>query len=232
MTLATRPTVYTRSFTTTSPLRPQRQLAHAIVVHPIAVIRAGLGAVLSTGPVGQVSASTTAFDALRMAVAHPPQIVLFDFVTGSGPEASRLFAAIWPRPALIALVGPGSSASASECLAAGVDGAIALEGATRDSILDCLQHVIDGKGPVTSGFRLDRLEAGTIVVDDQPTSGLTRREREMLYLIGEGLSNREIAEVLGLSVKTVEAHRGNLSRKLNIRSRSGLMRLAMGVPAA
>jgi len=54
----------------------------------------------------------------------------------------------------------------------------------------------------------------------------------MLFLIGEGLSNRDIAEVLGLSVKTVEAHRGNLSRKLNIRSRSGLMRLAMGVPAA
>ena len=56
---------------------------------------------------------------------------------------------------------------------------------------------------------------------------LTPRERQMLYLIGEGLTNREIAEVLVLSVKTVETHRANLSRKLNIRSRAGLMRLAM-----
>lgn len=232
MTLATRPSPTTRSFAITSPLRPQRQLAHAIIVHPIAVIRAGLGAVLSTGQVGHVSASTSTFEALRMAVAHSPQIVLFDFTTGNGPEASRLFAGLWPRPALVALVGPGSATSAHECLATGVDAAIALEGATRESILDCLQHVLDGKGPVTSGFRPDRAGAGTVVLDDQPTSGLTPREREMLYLIGEGLSNREIAEVLGLSVKTIEAHRGNLSRKLNIRSRSGLMRVAMGVPAA
>ena len=58
---------------------------------------------------------------------------------------------------------------------------------------------------------------------------LTPREREMLFLIGEGLSNREIAESLVLSVKTVETHRANLSRKLNVRSRAGLMRLAMGI---
>jgi DNA-binding NarL/FixJ family response regulator len=64
-------------------------------------------------------------------------------------------------------------------------------------------------------------------VDEGPVSLLTPREREMLYLIGQGLSNREIAETLVLSVKTVEAHRANLSRKLNVRSRAGLMRLAL-----
>lgn len=232
MTLATRPMISTRSLAISSPLRAHRQLAHAIIVHPIAVIRAGLGAVLGSGTVGQVSSSTTTFDALRIAVVHPPQIVLFDFESGHGPEASRLFAGLWPRPVLVALVGPGSATSARECLAAGVDAAIAIEGATRESILDCLQHVIDGKGPVTSGFRGEQTDAGTVAVDEQPTACLTPREREMLYLIGEGLSNREIAEVLGLSVKTIEAHRGNVSRKLNIRSRSGLMRIAMGVPVA
>jgi len=232
MTLATRPIAQPRSFPIASPLRPQRQLAHVIVVHPIAVIRAGLSAVLSAGQVGQVSSSPSTFDALRLAVTHPPQIVLFDFAIGSGPEAGRLYAGLWPRPALIALVGPGSATSSAECFHAGVDAAIALEGATQDSILDCVRHVIEGKGPVASGFRAEAAGPGTMMVDDQPTSGLTPREREMLFLIGEGLSNRDIAEVLGLSVKTVEAHRGNLSRKLNIRSRSGLMRLAMGVPAA
>lgn len=232
MVIATPPSPTSRSFAVTAPLRPPRQLAHAIVVHPVAIIRAGVGALLTTGSVGQVSGAASTFDALRIAATRPPQVVLFDFVTGVGPDAGRLYAGLWPRPALVALVGPGSPTSARECLDAGMDAAIALEGATRESILDCLQLVLDGKGPIVTGFPLDTGGHGAVVIDDDRTSVLTPREREMLHLIGEGLSNREIAEILGLSVKTIEAHRGNLSRKLNIRSRSGLMRVAIGSPAA
>jgi DNA-binding CsgD family transcriptional regulator len=67
------------------------------------------------------------------------------------------------------------------------------------------------------------------IQDESPTALLTPREREMLFLIGEGLSNREIADSLLISVKTVETHRANLSRKLKVRSRAGLMRLGMGI---
>jgi DNA-binding NarL/FixJ family response regulator len=201
------------------------------VVHPVAVIRAGLSVVLGDAALGQVSGTGSTFDALRLAAAHHPDIILFDFSTGSGPEAARLFAGLWPRPVLVGLVSPGSAIGPRECLDGGVDAAIALEGATSESILDTVRMAIEGRGPAVSGFRAAHATAGTVVTDSNPTSVLTRREREMLHLIGEGLSNREIAEVLGLSVKTVEAHRGNMSRKLNIRTRSGLMRVAMGALA-
>jgi DNA-binding CsgD family transcriptional regulator len=97
----------------------------------------------------------------------------------------------------------------------------------RETFLVVIRRVMDGMGPIVAGFPSvnERLDAAT--VDEGPVSLLTPREREMLYLIGQGLSNREIAESLVLSVKTVEAHRANLSRKLNVRSRAGLMRLAL-----
>ncbi|MBA3876293.1 MAG: hypothetical protein C0498_05040 [Anaerolinea sp.] len=225
--VVSRPTQTRRSFAFTSPSRP-RQLLHAIVAHPVAVIRAGLGVLLSDEAFGQVTGAPSTFDALRIAGIHHPDVVLFDFSAGGGPAVGRLFAGLWPRPVLVGLVGPGSTIGARECLDAGLDAAIALEGATGESILDAVRVAMDGRGPVVSGFRPDQIGDQAVVIDDHQTSVLTRREREMLHLIGEGLSNREIAEVLGLSVKTVEAHRGNLSRKLNIRTRSGLMRVAMG----
>ncbi len=211
----------------TSPSRPQR-LLHAIVAHPVAVIRAGLGVLLNDQAFGQVNGAASTFDALRIAAIHHPDVVLFDFSMGGGPAAGRLFAGLWPRPVLVGLVGPGSTIGAQHCLEAGLDGAIALEGATGESILDALRVAMEGRGPVVSGFGPGTLGRHAIVIDDHATAALTRREREMLLLIGEGLSNREIAGVLGISVKTVEAHRGNVSRKLNIRSRSGLMRVAIG----
>jgi len=227
MTLvSSRPNQVRRSFPFASPARPRRVL-HAVVVHPIAVIRAGLRVVLGDAAVGQVSGAASTFDALRLAADHHPDVILFDFSTGDGPAAARLFAGLWPRPVLVALVSPGSAIGPRECLDGGVDAAIALEGATDNSILDTVRMALDGRGPAVSGFRPGHPAEHMVVTDTNPTSVLTRREREMLHLIGEGLSNREIAEVLGLSVKTVEAHRGNMSRKLNIRTRSGLMRVAM-----
>jgi DNA-binding NarL/FixJ family response regulator len=57
--------------------------------------------------------------------------------------------------------------------------------------------------------------------------GLTRREEEILYLIGEGLANTEIADALALSRKTVETHRTKLGQKLGIPTRSGLIHFAL-----
>jgi len=62
---------------------------------------------------------------------------------------------------------------------------------------------------------------------DAPLAMLTEREREVLQLVAEGLSSKEIAARLGLSVKTAETHRANLMAKLNVRKTSGLVRLAI-----
>jgi DNA-binding NarL/FixJ family response regulator len=62
---------------------------------------------------------------------------------------------------------------------------------------------------------------------NRPQSVLTNRERAVVQLIAEGHSNREIGELLNISVKTVETHRGTIRRKLNISSSAGLVRYAI-----
>jgi DNA-binding NarL/FixJ family response regulator len=202
-------------------------MTQALVVHQSDVVRAGVAALLATGSACEVTHAASIFEAFRLAGAIHPQLVLFDYSSAEGAEATRLFAGIWPRPKLVALV-RGQSVSARDCLDAGADAAVAIDNVTRDNFLALIQRTIEGSGPVAAGFTLEAVKSGSVeAIDDSPTALLTRREREMLYLIGEGLSNKEIADALVLSVKTVEAHRANLSRKLNIRSRAGLMRLAM-----
>ena len=228
MALATHPLTPRRPYVGASPLRPARNLAHAIVIHHAEVVRAGIAAILTGGGIGEVTGAVSVFDALRIAATHTPQVILFDYATGTGPEICRLLGGVWPRPRLVAVVGPNQPATGRECLAAGADAAIAIDEVTRESFIECIQLALSGSGPVLAGFPAESTSTRALVLNDTPTAMLTQREREMLYLIGQGHSNREIADTLVLSVKTIEAHRSNLSRKLNIRSRAGLMRLAMG----
>ena len=63
--------------------------------------------------------------------------------------------------------------------------------------------------------------------DDPASGGVTAREREIIQLVAEGQSNKEAASTLGISVKTIEAHRANIMRKLHLRSVSDLVRYAI-----
>ena len=208
--------------------RGPRTVAHALVVHHADVVRAGVSALLTGSSMCEVSNAASVFEAFRIAAHGHPQLVLFDFTAGEGAEATRLLAGVWPHPRLIALVGRGVAVNPADAISAGADAVVAIDNVTRETLLTVVQRTLDGQTPVVAGFSAtDAAIKSGEAVDDDPTAILTRREREMLFLIGEGLSNKEIAESLVLSVKTIEAHRANLSRKLNVRSRAGLMRLAM-----
>jgi DNA-binding NarL/FixJ family response regulator len=212
----------------TDPSR-RRLPVRALVVHQADVVRAGISTLLTTAGLCETTHVASSFEAYRVAGATRPDIVLYDFRHGEGPEATRLLASLWPRPRLVALVAKGSQISAEACLRAGADGAISIENVSGGQFLAAVEHAIEGRGPATAGFPRLGPHALDPEADESPTAMLTPREREMLFLIGEGLSNKEIADSLVLSVKTVETHRANLSRKLNVRSRAGLMRLAMGI---
>jgi DNA-binding NarL/FixJ family response regulator len=209
------------------PPRPTRAVTHALIIHQAEIVRLGVSTMLASGSACEVASASSVYEAFRLASDVHPQIVLFDYTPTEGPEVLRLLAALWPKPRLIALVTRGREVSPGECLRGGVDAAMLIDNVNRDTFLMLVRRVMDGLGPIVAGFPTagEHLEAA--LVDEGPVSLLTPREREMLYLIGQGLSNREIAESLVLSVKTVEAHRANLSRKLNVRSRAGLMRLAL-----
>jgi DNA-binding NarL/FixJ family response regulator len=212
---------------TASPPRPARAVTHALIVHQAEIVRLGVSTMLASGSACEVASAASVYEAFRLASDVHPQLVLFDFTPTEGPEVCRLLAALWPKPRLIALVTRGREVAPGDCLGVGADAAMLIDNVNRDTFLMLVRRVMDGLGPIVAGFPTagEHLEAAFI--DEGPVSLLTPREREMLYLIGQGLSNREIAESLVLSVKTVEAHRANLSRKLNVRSRAGLMRLAL-----
>ena len=210
-----------------APPRPARVVTHALIIHQAEIVRLGVSTMLSSGSACEVASAASVYEAFRLASDVHPQLVLFDFVPAEGPEVCRLLSALWPRPRLIALVTRGREVSPNDCLSVGADAAMLMDNVNRDTFLVVVRRVMDGLGPVVAGFPSVNEPLDAALVDEGPVSLLTPREREMLYLIGQGLSNREIAESLVLSVKTVEAHRANLSRKLNVRSRAGLMRLAL-----
>ena len=212
---------------TASPPRPTRAVTHALIIHQAEIVRLGVSTMLSSGSACEVASAASVYEAFRLASDVHPQLVLFDFTPSEGPEVCRLLAALWPKPRLIALVTRGREVAPGACLHGGADAAMLIDNVNRDTFLMLVRRVMDGLGPIVAGFPTAGEHLAAARVDEGPVSLLTPREREMLYLIGQGLSNREIAESLVLSVKTVEAHRANLSRKLNVRSRAGLMRLAL-----
>ncbi len=212
---------------TASPPRPTRAVTHALIIHQAEIVRLGVSTMLASGSACEVASAASVYEAFRLASDVHPQLVLFDFTPAEGPEVCRLLAALWPKPRLIALVTRGREVAPGDCLGGGADAAMLIDNVNRDTFLMLVRRVMDGLGPIVAGFPTVGEHLAAALVDEGPVSLLTPREREMLYLIGQGLSNREIAESLVLSVKTVEAHRANLSRKLNVRSRAGLMRLAL-----
>lgn len=102
-----------------------------------------------------------------------------------------------------------------------------LKEAASDQLAEAVRTVNRGDlflGPGVPRSVLTRLTAGR---DDDPYSRLTPREREVLQLIAEGKTNRNIAEMLELAVKTVDTHRAHLMKKLNIHDQTSLVKYAI-----
>jgi len=228
MAIATHPAFNRRSLLNIpSATRQPRPVTHALIVHRAPIVRAGVSALLAADMSFGVADAPSVHDALRLSTTIHPQVVLFDYTRAEGAETCRLLAGIWPRPTLVALITRSDTVAPQDCLGSGADAAIAIDLVTVEAFLHAIQRAMAGTGPVVAGFQSRPELAADATADTGPLNVLTPREREVLYLIGEGLSNTEIAETLVLSVKTVEAHRANLSRKLNVRPRAGLIRLAM-----
>ena len=213
----------------TDPLR-RRMPVRALVVHQAEVVRAGVSTLLTTaGPVRD-DARRLGLRGLPGRRGDPPRPHPVRLPPRARARRPRACSPACGRARASSRSSPAAPRSRPRaCLRAGADAAIAIENVSGGQFLAAVEHAIDGRGPAVAGFPRTGPHPIEADIDESPTAMLTPREREMLFLIGEGLSNREIAESLVLSVKTVETHRANLSRKLNVRSRAGLMRLAMGI---
>ena len=166
-------------------------------------------------------------EAVEMAEKLQPDLVIMDVTMPelNGIEATRRLAASLPRTRVLALSMHKDSAYVREILRAGARGYLLKDSGDADLLL-AVRAVAKGEGYISPAVSEAVLSDYRRHVTN-PLDLLTSREREVLQMIAEGKTNKEIATVLTLSVYTVEAHRGRVMEKLNLHSAGELVRFAL-----
>jgi DNA-binding NarL/FixJ family response regulator len=168
-----------------------------------------------------------------MAKQLKPELVILDISMPelNGLEAARIILKMAPKTEILILTMHDSEQVVREVLEAGARGYVLKSDAGRD-LVAAVESLLEHKPFFTSHVSEMVLEGylkGRVTQEELGTSGwaLTAREREIVQLLAEGKSNKEVAAALSISVKTVETHRTNIMRKLNLHSLSDLVRYAI-----
>jgi len=198
-----------------------------------AVVRSGLRMLLQAQPdMVIIGEAETGQEAVQRAVELAPDVVLMDIeMPGmNGIEATRRIKAEAPATAVLALTMYEDDQYFFEMLRAGASGYVPKR-AAPDELVSAIRAA--GRGEVflypSLAGRLvkDYLQRGPAGEGDAQNDELTPREQEVLTLIAEGYSNNEIADRLVISAKTVDRHRENIMRKLNLHNRVDLVKYAL-----
>jgi two-component system response regulator NreC len=204
-----------------------------VIAEDHTILREGLKALLSSSPEIQVvGEAEDGREALRVALELKPDMLLMDLSMPrmSGMEAIREIRKQVPEIRILVLTVHKSEEYVLAALQAGADGYI-LKDATHAELLMAIETVLSGKhyltpevsGKVIEGY-LEGKKGGRT---DSSWDSLTLREKEILKLIAEGYKNKQIAEFLCISLKTVEKHRDNLIKKLDLHNVAALTTYAM-----
>ena len=200
-----------------------------LIVDDHGVLRAGLRALLaSEADLEVVGEAADGDEALRMAGELSPEVVLMDITMPGmdGIEATRKLLAEMPSARVLLLTVHADSSLLREALKAGAAGYI-LKRAVESELINAIRAVARGDLYIDPAMTRALLtEPARNPCRDNLNETLTSRETEVLQLIAGGYTNRQIAEKLTISVRTVEGHRANIMGKLDLRSRVELVRYA------
>ncbi len=194
------------------------------------LVREGIRAVFAQAPdIEVVGEATNGREALTLARAHEPDVMVMDLTMPemSGIEATEQIRTLGLPTQVVILSMHADPALIREALHVGALGYV-LKGSVADELLLAVRAAKRGASyltPAASATMLGDDTAGGADPGDGPH--LTAREREVLELIGEGLTNRAIGSRLGISIKTVERHRTNLMAKLDVHSIVELIRVGI-----
>lgn len=197
-----------------------------------AMVRTGLRTVLEQQfACTVVGEATTGSEAVRLVRQLQPDVLVTDMVMPglSGLEVVRQVAALTPTPRVIVFSMHSHDSYVREALRAGAS-AYVLKESLADELLTAIQQVMAGHryvSPALTERLFDAYAPAEMPTRDDPYQLLNAREREVLLLTVQGRTNGAIAEQLGLSLRTVEYHRANLMRKLDLRTLPDLVRYAI-----
>ncbi|MGD2076784.1 MAG: response regulator transcription factor [Chloroflexota bacterium] len=198
-----------------------------------AVVRSGLRMLLEAQPdIEIVAEAESGRQAVEKVRKMRPDVVLMDVQMPelNGIEATQQIKKVAPETAILALTMHEDDQYFFEMLHSGASGYVPKR-AAPDELLTAIRTVARGEiflyPSLATRLVQDYLKRAD--ADDQPLvyDELTPREREVLVLIAEGLTNAEIADKLVISVKTVDRHRENIMRKLNMHNRIDLVKYAI-----
>jgi DNA-binding NarL/FixJ family response regulator len=192
-----------------------------------ALIRQGLKALLERQGFQVVCEVSDGQEAIRSVEKTQPDVAIIDISMPilNGVDAARELKKSSPKTKVILLTQHEEDQYVTEALRAGVKGYV-LKGQAADDLVHAIQEVCRGSvylSPHISRAVVDAYLSKTYVSND-PLSG---RERQVLQLVGEGKSTKDIAVHLGISVKTAESHRARLMKKLDIHETASLVRYAI-----
>jgi two-component system, NarL family, response regulator NreC len=193
-----------------------------------AVVRQGFKMILSAQPEMEiVGEAGNGREAIELAESLKPDIVVMDVAMPelNGIEATRRLSTSSPHARVIALSMHKDNVYVREILRAGARGYLLKDSVAAD-VVSAIRAVARGESylsPAVSNAVLDDYRKHVT----NPIDLLSSREREVLQMLAEGKTNKEIAVVLNLSVYTVDAHRGRIMEKLNVHSINELVRFAV-----
>ena len=167
---------------------------------------------------------------VEAALRLKPDLVILDVSMPilNGIDAAREIRKAHPAIQLVFLTMQTNAIYLRKALAAGASGYLLKSGAAEE-LLTCIEEVRKGRIHVTPGFGQDLFESvrdGRIDGARSPVE-LTSRQRQILQLLAEGKQNKDIAEIVHVSVRTVEFHRSRLMTRLGVHSLAELTRFAM-----
>jgi DNA-binding NarL/FixJ family response regulator len=191
------------------------------------LVRQGLKALLERQGFQVVCQASNGQEALRLAAKDKPDVAIMDISMPvmNGVDGAREMTKSSPKTKVILLTQHDEDQYVTEALRAGIKGYV-LKNQAAEDLVHAIREVCRGSvylSPNISGAVVDAYLSKTYV----PTDPLSGRERQVLQLVGEGNSTKDIAVQLGISVKTAESHRARLMKKLDIHETASLVRYAI-----
>jgi two-component system nitrate/nitrite response regulator NarL len=200
------------------------ELIRVAVVDDHPIFREGVAFTIRSSQAFEIVAEgASADDAIRIAKDLLPDVILLDVsMPGGGIEAARVISTACPVVKVIMLTVSEQEEDVTQALEAGANGYI-LKGTSGTDLISTLQSVSRGESYVSPGLAARLLAVSMRNVRQQAKPAeqvdLTKREEQILELVARGLTNKEIANTLSISEKTVKHYMTNVMQKLQVRNR-------------